>query len=106
MRFWFGFSRILGPLNAMTGAMTRLAGGDKTIDIPGMNNQDEIGEMGATVQVFKDNMIETDRLRAEQSDVEQRQLQQRKAEIRKLAAASEGAVTDIVQNVSSAATYL
>src|SRR6266852_3885386 len=104
--FWVAFRRILGPLNAMTGAMTRLAGGDKTIDIPGMNNQDEIGEMGATVQVFKDNMIETDRLRAEQSDVEQRQLQQRKAEMHQLAAAFEGAVSEIVENVSSAATEL
>jgi methyl-accepting chemotaxis protein len=104
--FWVAFRRILGPLNAMTGAMTRLAAGDKTIDIPGMNNKDEIGEMGATVQVFKDNMIETDRLRAEQSDVEQRQLQQRKADMHKLADAFEGAVGEIVENVSSAATEL
>jgi methyl-accepting chemotaxis protein len=104
--FWVAFRRILGPLNAMTGAMTRLAAGDKTIDIPGMNNKDEIGEMGATVQVFKDNMIETDRLRAEQSDVEQQQLQQRKADMHKLADAFEGAVGEIVENVSSAATEL
>ena len=104
--FWVAFRRILGPLNAMTGAMTRLAAGDKTIDIPGMTNKDEIGEMGATVQVFKDNMIETDRLRAEQSDVEQRQLQQRKADMHKLADAFEGAVGEIVENVSSAATEL
>jgi len=104
--FWVAFRRILGPLSAMTGAMTRLAGGDKTTDIPGMKNKDEIGEMGATVQVFKDNMIETDRLRAEQSDVEQRQLQQRKADMQELADAFEGAVGEIVENVSSAATEL
>jgi methyl-accepting chemotaxis protein len=104
--FWVAFRRILGPLNAMTGAMTRLAGGDKTIDIPGMKNKDEIGEMGATVQVFKDNMIETDRLRAEQSETEQNQAQQRKADMHKLADAFEGAVGEIVEMVSSAATEL
>jgi methyl-accepting chemotaxis protein len=104
--FWVAFRRILGPLNAMTVAMTRLAGGDKTIDIPRMKHKDEIGEMGATVQVFKDNMIETDRLRAEQLEVEQRQLQHRKADMNKLADAFEGAVGEIVELVSSAATEL
>ena len=104
--FWVAFRRILGPLNAMTGAMTRLAGGDKTIEIPGMKNKDEIGEMGATVQVFKDNMIETDRLRAEQSEAEQKQAQQRKADMHKLADAFEGAVSEIVEMVSSAAAEL
>jgi methyl-accepting chemotaxis protein len=104
--FWVAFRRILGPLNAMTGAMTGLAGGDKTIDIPATKHKDEIGEMGATVQVFKDNMIETDRLRAEQLEVEQRQLQHRKADMHKLADAFEGAVGEIVEMVSSAATEL
>jgi methyl-accepting chemotaxis protein len=104
--FWVAFRRILGPLNAMTGVMTRLAGGDKTIEIPGMKNKDEIGEMGATVQVFKDNMIEADRLRAEQSEVEQKQAQQRKADMHKLADAFEGAVSEIVEMVSSAAAEL
>jgi methyl-accepting chemotaxis protein len=104
--FWVAFRRILGPLNAMTVAMTRLAGGDKTIDIPRMKHKDEIGEMGATVQVFKTNMIETDRLRAEQLEIEQRQLQQRKADMNKLADAFEGAVGEIVELVSSAATEL
>src|SRR3979490_477565 len=104
--FWVAFRRILGPLNAMTGAMTRLAGGDKTIDIPGMKNKDEIGEMGATVQVFKDNMIETDRLRTEQSETEQNRAELRKADMHKLADAFEGAVGEIVEMVSSAATEL
>ena len=48
--------------------------------------------MAGAVEVFKTNMIETERLRAEQSDVEQRQLQLRKADMHKLADAFEGAV--------------
>jgi methyl-accepting chemotaxis protein len=104
--FLVAFRRILGPLNAMTGTMMRLAYGDKTVDIPGTTKKDEIGEMAEAVQVFKDNMIETDRLRAEQSETEQKQAQQRKADMLNLADAFEGAVGEIVEMVSSAATEL
>ena len=97
---------ISNALSAMVGVMIRLSGGDSTIAVPSLGREDEVGEMAGAVQVFKTNMIDTERLRAEQSDVEQRQLQQRKAEMHKLAAAFEGAVSEIVENVSSAATEL
>jgi methyl-accepting chemotaxis protein len=106
-----GLSLLIGrsistALSAMARAMTRLAGGDFVVVIPGLARRDEIGEMADAVQVFKTNMIETERLRAEQLEIEQRQLQQRKADMRKLADAFEGAVGEIVENVSSAATKL
>jgi len=93
-------------LSAMVRAMIRLAGGDFTFAIPSLGRKDEVGEMAGAVEVFKTNMIETERLRAEQSDVEQRQLQLRKADMHKLADAFEGAVGEIVEMVSSAATEL
>jgi methyl-accepting chemotaxis protein len=103
---WVAFRRILGPLNAMTGTMTRLAEGDKTVDIPGLERTDEIGKMATAVQVFKDDMIETERLRAEQSETEQRQAKERKADMIKLADDFENAVGEIVETVSSASTQL
>jgi methyl-accepting chemotaxis protein len=93
-------------LLAMVRAMTGLAGGDFAVAIPSLGRKDEVGEMADAVQVFKSNMIETERLRAEQLQVEQRQLQQRKADMRELADAFEGAVGEIIENVSSAATEL
>jgi methyl-accepting chemotaxis protein len=93
-------------LSAMVRAMTRLAGGDFAIAIPSLGRNDEVGEMAGAVQVFKTNMIETERLRAEQLAIEQRQLQQRKADMHKLADAFEGAVGEIIESVSSAATEL
>jgi methyl-accepting chemotaxis protein len=93
-------------LSAMVRAMIRLAGGDFTVAIPSLGRKDEVGEMAGAVEVFKTNMIETERLRAEQSDAEQRQLQLRKADMHKLADAFEGAVGEIVEMVSSAATEL
>jgi methyl-accepting chemotaxis protein len=106
-----GLSLLIGrsistALSAMVRAMTRLAGGDFVVLIPGLDRRDEIGEMAGAVQVFKTNMIETEQLRAEQLEAEQRQAQQRRADMHKLADAFEGAVGEIVEGVSSAATEL
>ena len=97
---------ISSALASMVSAMTRLAGGDFKIAIPGLGRKDEIGEMAGAVEVFKNNMMEAERLRAEQLEAEQRQVEQRKADMRQLADAFEGAVGEIVDTVSSAATEL
>ena len=55
------------PIQGMTAAMGKLAGGDNSTAIPGVGRADEVGEMADAVQVFKDNMIEAERLRAEQA---------------------------------------
>jgi methyl-accepting chemotaxis protein len=106
-----GLSLLIGrsisnALASMVSAMTRLAGGDFKIAIPGLGRKDEIGEMAGAVEVFKNNMIEAERLRAERLEAEQRQAEQRKADMRELANAFEGAVGEIVDTVSSAATEL
>src|SRR4029079_1787011 len=97
---------ISNALTSMVSAMTRLAGGDVRMAIPGLGRRDEIGEMAGAVEVFKNNMVEADRLRAEQLEAEARQAEQRKADMRELANAFEGAVGEIVETVSSAATEL
>jgi methyl-accepting chemotaxis protein len=97
---------ISGALAAMVGAMSRLAGGDVRVEIPGTGRKDEIGEMAGAVEVFKTNMIEAERLRAEQVEAERRQAARRKADMRGLADAFEAAVGEIVETVSSAATEL
>lgn len=107
----FGFSLAVGrsisrALASMVSAMTRLAGGDVGLTIPGLGRRDEIGEMAGAVEVFKNNMIEADRLRAEQREAEALQAERRKADMRELADAFEGAVGEIVETVSSAATQL
>jgi signal transduction histidine kinase len=49
----------------MTSVMTALAKGDSAVAVPAVGRNDEIGEMAAAVQVFKDNMIERQRAQAE-----------------------------------------
>jgi methyl-accepting chemotaxis protein len=97
---------VSGALAAMIRAMIRLAGGDAAVVIPGTERKDEIGEMAGAVQVFKDSMIETERLRAEQAETERRQAVQRKADMNRMADDFEGAVGEIVKTVSSASTEL
>ena len=61
-----GARAISRPIRAKTDAMARLAAKDMAVTIPGGNRRDEIGAMAGAVQVFKDNMIQADRLMAEQ----------------------------------------
>jgi methyl-accepting chemotaxis protein len=62
---WLVSRSIVKPVTAMTNAMGQLAGGDTGTEIPARDRTDEIGKMAGAVQVFKDNMIESERLRAE-----------------------------------------
>jgi len=93
-------------LAGMVGAMTRLARGELSISVPGIGRRDEIGEMAGAVEVFRTNMAEAERLRTEQIEAEARGRQQRKVDMHRLADNFEGAVGEIIETVSSAATEL
>lgn len=80
--FGVAFALMMGrsialPVTAMTEVMQRLAGGDKSVHIPARQHRDEIGDMAKAVEVFRQSMIESDRLaadqRAEQATKERRQ---------------------------------
>ena len=58
--------RITGPLNALTDAITALASKDYSVVVPGEGRRDEFGAIAAAVGVFKDGMVQADRLAAEQ----------------------------------------
>ncbi|MBI1196286.1 MAG: HAMP domain-containing protein [Phenylobacterium sp.] len=64
-------TRALGrPVTALTGVMTRLAGGDNAVEVPDVNRRDEIGRMAQAVLTFKENAIE--KWRVEQQVEEER----------------------------------
>ncbi|MGB8068046.1 MAG: methyl-accepting chemotaxis protein [Pseudolabrys sp.] len=68
-----GFSWLIGrsitkPLNGLATVMKRLADGDTTPRIPATHARDEIREMARTVIVFRDNMIERERLAQTQAE--------------------------------------
>jgi methyl-accepting chemotaxis protein len=90
----------------MTTAMSRLSDGDTATAIPSLESKDEIGAMAKAVQVFKDNMIEAERLRAEQEEMKRQAERDKKASLNKLADEFEASVKEIVQTVSAAANEL
>lgn len=49
---------ILRPINGMTDAMTRMAGGDLDTEIAGLEEKHEIGKMARALAVFRDNTRE------------------------------------------------
>ncbi len=53
--------RVVRPIERITAAMTGLAAGDTSIDVPGRNRSDEIGRMAKALGVFRDTAIEVQR---------------------------------------------
>ena len=58
---------VVQPITAINRVMIRLAGGDAAVQIPHVERSDEIGEMAQAVEVFKRNMIEAERVAAQQA---------------------------------------
>ncbi|NKB22642.1 MAG: HAMP domain-containing protein [Alphaproteobacteria bacterium] len=65
---------ITGPLAKLTGATTRLAEGDTTSEIDIPETTDEVGTLVGSIKVFQRNLIESERLQAEQQEAEKQAL--------------------------------
>ena len=102
----FSLLGIARPIERMTGAMSRLASGDATAEIPAKGRRDEIGDMAAAMQVFKDNLVRTRQLEEETALARAGAEAQRKAAMREMADGFERAVSGIVGTVTAAATEL
>jgi methyl-accepting chemotaxis protein len=50
-------NQVSKPLLRIAEAMRKLAGGDNSVEIPGADRHDELGQMAGTVQVFKESAI-------------------------------------------------
>ncbi|MEO1092425.1 MAG: cache domain-containing protein [Pseudomonadota bacterium] len=77
-------------LDRLGAAMAALAGGRTNVEVPMIARQDELGAMARTVEVFKANAIETERLR-----------QERAATAERMATALEGAVGHTVEQIGN-----
>ena len=94
------------PIRALTEIMTALAGGDKSVVVTGMTRGDEIGDMARTVEVFKQNAIEMERMQAEQEEMKQRAEEEKRQAMLDMAGNFEASVGAVVETVSSASTEL
>jgi methyl-accepting chemotaxis protein len=99
-------SGIVKPINLLKSVMEAFAHNKLTAEVPGTDRRDELGDIARTVEVFKKNGLEVERMRADQLVTEKRNTEQRKADMYKLADDFEGAVGEIIETVSSASTEL
>ncbi len=97
---------ITRPLSALTAAMKDLAAGELAREIPGLGRHDEIGAMAGTVEVFKQNAVERQRLTAEAEQAQTRAAAQRKDDMQRLADEFHAAVGHIIETVSAASGAL
>jgi methyl-accepting chemotaxis protein len=93
------------PLRDMTAAMTELAEGDTSVEIPAMGRGDEVGDMAKAVQIFKDSAIERVRLEAEQNKGREAQ-HRRAAVIERRTKAFDEAISQALAAVTAAAEQL
>ncbi len=69
---WLIVRSITEPIRAAIATMSRLAGGDVEVTVSGTDRPDEIGDIARAVATFKDNAVEREQLRAQQSVAAQR----------------------------------
>jgi len=97
---------VIKPIGGLVAAMGTLASGDTSTVVPGRERGDEVGTMAGAVQVFKESMIETERLRAEQVEAEKRAEAEKKRALHRLADDFQSAVGGVIDTVSSASSQL
>jgi methyl-accepting chemotaxis protein len=103
---WIGIKGMSRPIGDLKTVMEAFAGNNLNAEVPGVERRDELGEMARTVEVFKKNGLEVERMKNEQQAGEQHAARQRKADMNKMADDFEGAVGEIVDTVSSASNEL
>jgi methyl-accepting chemotaxis protein len=100
---WLIGRSISGPLGLLGARMKGLANGEFSGDIPGVGRGDEVGQMAATVQIFKDNAVRVHELEKAETDTRERTAAERRAAMEGLAGDFERSVNGIVRSVSTAA---
>ena len=99
----FGIGR---PVSASVGCLRRLADGDLTVEIYGVERKDEVGQIAGTMQVFKENLQRTRTMETEAKAAEARAALEKKLAMDALADSFEQSVKGVVGAVSSSAEQL
>lgn len=93
------------PIAGMTRAMGRLAAKDFSVEVPGQNRSDEIGDMAKAVLVFRETGIEADRMREAERAAELAR-ERRNETVEQAIGAFEASAAEIVSTLSSASSQL
>jgi methyl-accepting chemotaxis protein len=103
----FSFLGVARPMTRLNGALGEMAGGNLNVVIPGASRGDEIGDLAKTVTLIRENAEQRARDEVKAKLKQDETLAgQRRLEMVRLADQFEGAVSEIVETVSSASTEL
>lgn len=94
------------PITKMSKTMKVMASGEYDVEISGLGRGDEIGQMSSSVQVFKDNGIEAERLKGEQIKQQERAAVEKREAMNALADTFEQDVGHVIASASDASTQL
>ncbi|MBV8918632.1 methyl-accepting chemotaxis protein [Bradyrhizobium sp.] len=94
---------LVRPLGRICGVMDGLANGELSAEVPFVAHRNEIGRIARSLAVFKDRLIETERLRTERDEATTRAGADRRAALDRIASEFERNVGGIVGAAASAA---
>ncbi|MEM7619495.1 MAG: methyl-accepting chemotaxis protein [Pseudomonadota bacterium] len=100
---YFLSANITNQIKTMTNVIQKLVSNDISVAIPFSKRTDEIGTMAKGLEVFKENIITAENLKAEQAE-EQAVKEKQQSEIQDAIHDFESDASQAIQNVSSAST--
>ncbi|HEX3575142.1 MAG TPA: methyl-accepting chemotaxis protein [Rhodopila sp.] len=98
--------RITRPLGRLTGQMSDIAGGKLDIVVAMADRHDELGAIARAVEVFRNGMIERNRLVADQQEAARHAEAERRAALLRLADGFDAEVSGLVGLISTATAQM
>jgi methyl-accepting chemotaxis protein len=97
---------LVQPLSKICEVMDGLAKGAYSTDVPFADRGNEIGRIARSLAVFKDRLIDAERLRTEREEMTSRAVAERKSALNRIAQEFEKSVGGIVAGAASAAAKM
>ncbi|MEE2916825.1 MAG: HAMP domain-containing protein, partial [Pseudomonadota bacterium] len=60
---------VVAPLVALVGVVRRMSDGDLSVEVPAASRRDELGQLAAATQAFRDQLAGAERAKQEQTDL-------------------------------------
>ena len=103
--FWLGRGMVV-PLAKTCEVMDGMIKGHLAFDVPFIDRKNEIGRIARSLQVFKDHLVETTRLRIEQEQMKTRTAEERRADLGRIADEFERSIGGVIRGTAAAADEL
>ncbi|WP_428490759.1 methyl-accepting chemotaxis protein [Rhodopila sp.] len=103
--FGVAWRRVARPINVVSAAMSRVAGGELAIEVPYRDRGDEVGSLAQALEIFRQNALARQRMEADQH-AEYEAKQCRAQRLQQLTDGFEQQVAQLLRMLSSQATEM